>query len=65
MSPMMVIAKNYDGGRKLLNYLKYIKNSYLDAHVRVFKQVIKFNGVTMKVQKLLPMDVVGHGFSLG
>jgi hypothetical protein len=52
MPPMMVVAKEFDGGRKLPNYPKYTKNSYLDAHVHVFKQAIKVNGVTHEGTKL-------------
>jgi hypothetical protein len=35
MPPMMVAIRNFNGGRKLLNYPKYTKNSDLDACVRV------------------------------
>jgi hypothetical protein len=52
MLPMMVVVVNFDGGKKLLNYLEYIKNSDLDTHVRVFKQVIKVNGVTQEGTKI-------------
>jgi hypothetical protein len=42
---MLITTGNFDGGRKLLNYPKYTKNSDPDTHVHVFKQVIKVNGV--------------------
>jgi hypothetical protein len=48
----MMVVNNCDGGRKLLNYPKYIKNSNQNAHVRVFKQVIKINGVTQEGTKI-------------
>jgi hypothetical protein len=51
--PSMTVVNNYDGGRKLLNYPKYIKNSNRNAHVRVFKQVIKVNGVTQEGTKIV------------
>jgi hypothetical protein len=45
--PIMTITTRFsDGGKKLLNYLEYIMNLDLDAHVHVFKQAIKVNGVT-------------------
>jgi hypothetical protein len=52
MPPLIVVARNSDGGRKLLNYPKYINNSYIDTHVCVFKQVIKVNGVTQEGTKI-------------
>jgi hypothetical protein len=33
-----------------LNYLEYVKDSNLDAHVRVFKVAIKANGETDDVE---------------
>jgi hypothetical protein len=45
--PLMTIeVGNFDGGRKVLNYLKYTKNSDPNARIQVFKQAIKTNGVT-------------------
>jgi hypothetical protein len=52
MPPMMVAIGNFNGGKKLLNYPKYTENSDLDAHVCVFKQAIKFNGVTQEGTKI-------------
>jgi len=46
MALMMVLARNYNEGRKVLNYLKCIKNSNSNVNVYVFKQMIKINGVT-------------------
>jgi len=46
MPPMIITTGNYDGGKKLLNYPKYTKNSNVDVHVHVFKQVIKINNIT-------------------
>jgi hypothetical protein len=41
------------GGRKLLNYPKYTKNLDPNAHVHVFKQAIKVNGVTQECTKFV------------
>jgi hypothetical protein len=49
----MVAVGNSNGGKKLLNYPKYIKNSNLDTHVHVFKQAIKVNGVTQEGTKIM------------
>ncbi len=43
---MKVVTGSSNGGKKLLNYLEYIKNLDLDVRVHVFKQAIKVNNVT-------------------
>jgi hypothetical protein len=48
-----IIIGNFDGGRKLLNYPKFIKNSNRNAHVHVFKQVINMNGVSHEGIKIV------------
>jgi hypothetical protein len=45
--------KNLVEGTKLLNYPKCTKNSNLDAHVCVFKQAIKVNGITQEGTKIV------------
>jgi hypothetical protein len=44
MQPVVPYFKPY---KKPLNYPKYKKDSYLDAHVWVFKAIIKANGETI------------------
>jgi hypothetical protein len=46
MPIMTITARFSDGGKKFLNYPEYTNNLNLDMHVHVFKQAIKFNGVT-------------------
>jgi hypothetical protein len=46
MSPMTIATRNFNGGKKFMNYSKYIKNSNLYTHVCVFEQAIKVNDVT-------------------
>jgi hypothetical protein len=52
MPPMTITIGNSNKGKKLLNYLEYTKNSDLNSHVHVFKQVIKVNGVTHECIKI-------------
>jgi len=44
----IVAVGNSNGGNKFLNYPKYTKNLDPNAHVHVFKWVIKVNGVTQE-----------------
>jgi hypothetical protein len=48
-----IVIGNFDGGKKLLNYIEYTKNSDMDAHVHVFTQAIKVNGVTQGCIKIV------------
>jgi hypothetical protein len=48
MPPMIIVVGNSNGGKKFLNYPKYTKNSDPNAHVHVFKRVIKVNGITQE-----------------
>jgi hypothetical protein len=36
-----------------LQYPKYVKNTYLDVHIRVFKKAIKVNGEIMEADIIL------------
>jgi hypothetical protein len=67
MPSVMIIVGNLYGGKKLLNYLEYIKNLDPYTHVHVFKQAIKVNNVTHEGTKIayVLMDVARHGFDLG
>jgi len=48
MPPRIIAARNLDGDNFFLNYPKYTKNLDSNTHVRVFKQVIRINGVTQE-----------------
>jgi hypothetical protein len=53
MPLVTLVIGNFDGGKKLLNYIEYTKNSDMDAHVHVFKEAIKVNGVTQVCMKIV------------
>ncbi len=66
--PMMVAIGNFDGGRKLLNYLEYIKKVIKPKHPCTCAQTSdKSQWCYPRGYKnyVLPMDVARHDFDLG